>query len=724
MGFPGSIRSWLIVAALILCGQQAFAQAVWTGGASTTDWNAAGNWSGSMIPMAGSQVQIPTGLSIYPTINTNVGNLGSLTVSNGATLRVDPMGVITVANAVSIAGTLRVQGGMLTHTGTALNSRFAISGNANVTAGSMTVGSLGANGTILNNGRLTVGAGTTVTFTGNVVDMMSNNFSFTNSGTMVFTATGTSMTVSLPAQSTLVGNLVINPVGALDAITFSGPMVVGDITMMGAGDSQFNSVVSVSGDLDDTGTGASNFTQTVTFNGPAGNAQNVTIANRTISMRQFWVQTQGTLVFDGAVACSSAGSGVQAAVRIALPSTLEMRGGSSIDFTTTTGIPIFDVFGTLTSQGAFNNRPTIRGGTLQANWAVLTVQNNASVALNGMLFDRFGPTGSQYALRFASASSISLFDFVSAPDCDATDSVIELNTSNLPPRFVGIELGGNCPFNIDARNALVLNSPVECTPGANSGGPLFGDTFEQDPNNVLNWVVPPALEINSNSPLSPAYAGQLYQPGPLSAAGGTGGYTWSATGMPSWLTLTPGGGQLSGTPTAMDVGRASFSVTLDDGFTQVSKAFELDVFAPGAGPVTIATNSLAPATEGRTYSQLVQGQDGVSPYLWTITGLPSGLTVDTQAGTANGTAEIRGAPDFGTEGPYPVAIRVQDQVGNFDTKTITLQVNRQILVNVGVDLGSGSCSVAGNGQRGLITLLLMLSAAGATLFMLRRRSDA
>ncbi|RKY13798.1 MAG: hypothetical protein DRP82_04940, partial [Planctomycetota bacterium] len=64
----------------------------------------------------------------------------------------------------------------------------------------------------------------------------------------------------------------------------------------------------------------------------------------------------------------------------------------------------------------------------------------------------------------------------------------------------------------------------------------------------------------------------------------------------------------------------------------------------------ITTTALPDATEGVAYSYTLQATGGTTPYTWTVSGLPSGLTW-TQVGDA---VEISGTPDVGTAGTYSV----------------------------------------------------------------------
>jgi hypothetical protein len=80
----------------------AAANRTWTGAVST-DWANAGNWSSSIVPLAGDNVAIPGSAINQPTISSSV-SVRSLDVATGA--------VLTVANGATLTavGTVTVQG--------------------------------------------------------------------------------------------------------------------------------------------------------------------------------------------------------------------------------------------------------------------------------------------------------------------------------------------------------------------------------------------------------------------------------------------------------------------------------------------------------------------------------------------------------------------------------------------------------------------------------------
>ena len=99
-------------------------------------------------------------------------------------------------------------------------------------------------------------------------------------------------------------------------------------------------------------------------------------------------------------------------------------------------------------------------------------------------------------------------------------------------------------------------------------------------------------------------------------------------------------------------------------------------------PLVITTTSLLPGSVGTVYNAPLSATGGTTPYTWTATGLPPGLTV------TNGS--ISGTP--ATPGTYPVSLRVTDSTSPSLSVTtsqpLTLIVNPASVVRVTCDAQS------------------------------------
>jgi prepilin-type N-terminal cleavage/methylation domain-containing protein len=120
----------------------------------------------------------------------------------------------------------------------------------------------------------------------------------------------------------------------------------------------------------------------------------------------------------------------------------------------------------------------------------------------------------------------------------------------------------------------------------------------------------------------------------------TGGHqpmsAWTATGLPTGLSIDPATGIISGTPTTERKTAAPVTVTVTDaGNKTASVTFTWRVLTAvvitNPGAQTFASGSVAPA------NTVMHASGGLGPYTWTAIGLPDGYTMDT-AGRITGTA--------------------------------------------------------------------------------------
>lgn len=137
----------------------------------------------------------------------------------------------------------------------------------------------------------------------------------------------------------------------------------------------------------------------------------------------------------------------------------------------------------------------------------------------------------------------------------------------------------------------------------------------------------------------------------LTAAGGTGTYTWSVgSGFPTGLTLIASSGTIkpvtvTGIRSApVSAGTYTFTVTVrDGGGATASRSFSLTVTQGGFQVTSIGTQTV---DENSRYGLTLSDNFGSLPLgavLWFASGLPPGLTVTTAYGTITGTPTAQGA---------------------------------------------------------------------------------
>jgi len=164
---------------------------------------------------------------------------------------------------------------------------------------------------------------------------------------------------------------------------------------------------------------------------------------------------------------------------------------------------------------------------------------------------------------------------------------------------------------------------------------------------------PAALTITTTS-LSNGIVGSSYSAS-ITGSGGTTPYTYSASGLPSGLSISSSTGAITGTPAQGTVGISSVVVTVTDS-TQPTAQSATATLSLTIQPtkLAIATISLPNATAGSSYSASISASGGVTPYTFSATGLPSGLSINSTTGAISGT------PTQSSVGTASVVITVTD----------------------------------------------------------------
>jgi uncharacterized protein (TIGR03437 family) len=185
----------------------------------------------------------------------------------------------------------------------------------------------------------------------------------------------------------------------------------------------------------------------------------------------------------------------------------------------------------------------------------------------------------------------------------------------------------------------------------------------------------------------------------LTATGGKGPYTWSATGLgASGLSLSAAG-VLSGTPIA---GSYSPTFTATDSSGVASAAtppIPLNILL--AGSMTITTQSLPNGVVNAPYvSTALQQQGGTLPITWTPTSLPPGISLST-------TGVLSGTPTTAAR-PANIGVLAMDSSGTPKMAAFTYQVNIAPPLSIGTPtpLPSGTQNVT-------YPALLMQATGGA-----------
>jgi hypothetical protein len=166
-----------------------------------------------------------------------------------------------------------------------------------------------------------------------------------------------------------------------------------------------------------------------------------------------------------------------------------------------------------------------------------------------------------------------------------------------------------------------------------------------------------ALAITTTS-LPGGTAGTAYSAS-ITASGGVTPYAYGATGLPGGLSINGSTGAITGTPAAGSVGTASVAISVTDSTqpkAQLAKATLSLAIVAAAPPsqLSITTTSLPSGTVGASYNASITASGGTTPYAYSATGLPAGLSISSSTGT------ITGTPAASSVGTASVAVTVTD----------------------------------------------------------------
>jgi lysophospholipase L1-like esterase len=256
-------------------------------------------------------------------------------------------------------------------------------------------------------------------------------------------------------------------------------------------------------------------------------------------------------------------------------------------------------------------------------------------------------------------------------------------TVNIPYSYTPSVTGGVAPYSWSVSSGeLPAGLSLNPSTGAITGTPTatgstgvtlrVADSSQPVAQSVTSTgsltVAPaPALQIESAA-LPAAIDGAPYR-ALVFVSGGTAPLTFSIThgALPASLSLDPGSGVISGTPSSQ--GSSEFTLQVSDASkpSQVrTGSFTVTVGPPPA--LAIVTSELQEASAGASFSQALIATGGSMPYSWSITSgaLPAGLTLSASTG------QISGAPTEG--GTFSFSAKVTDS-GSPTPHTATVPLN-------------------------------------------------
>jgi hypothetical protein len=335
-----------------------------------------------------------------------------------------------------------------------------------------------------------------------------------------------------------------------------------------------------------------------------------------------------------------------------------------------------------------------RGGTIRI---LGKIPSNRSVNGSGYLaeihFSVIGSNGDSSSITPVETSDFAngLFDSVgnklatSEPWGGSAVSIytpLNIDTSALSPACTEnsyfcnlIASGGNTPYNWTG--AGFPNGLAVTGNGTISGKPLQSGDYNihlslidsSNPPAVkqkdLTLRVYPLLQITTVS-LQEGVQGKSYSAS-IGTTDAAAPLIWSATGLPQGLNIS-GSGVLNGSPLVS--GDYNINITVTDSFGpphSVTRTLTLHLYAA----LTITTQFLPDGLEGRTYNGNIIAAGGKTPFSWSSTGLPSGLSL-TSSGLLSGTPA--------TSGDFNITAFVSDSFdpANNTSRAFTLHINPRL----------------------------------------------
>lgn len=237
-------------------------------------------------------------------------------------------------------------------------------------------------------------------------------------------------------------------------------------------------------------------------------------------------------------------------------------------------------------------------------------------------------------------------------------------------------------------------------------------TGPQSPNSPL--VVPVAmlvstpLKITTSSSLPDAYGGQAYNTA-LQATGGVG-LIWTIKNgsLPAGLILNPLTGVIGGTVGSIgSTATQSITVSVEDSLNRsVSQTVAITwkpgivILPPNSGLTTLVVGTLIPNTSDYSFN----ASGGTTPYQWSTTGLPAGITLSTSG-------QLGGTPT--AKGNYSVVISVTDSIALKSALSIPLLISQLPLKIVDNSFGN-SPPVAPSGTLGIQYQAFFIGGSGGS----------
>lgn len=413
----------LAMVMLIAPLSEAFAATnTWTGGAGTTDWGTAGNWSSAAVPLATDDVIIPAGYLVeIPNAGAEVAL--SLTIKGYSRLQVVAAGTATLTIGGATTGSItfegpgdfKVDGAPATGVRGTLNLAFTGT-NAN---GNHVITTTRDNEFRVND--FTIGVADTVEFSGNYKSVVFGDLSFTVAGAVIAPSDGSLPVLEVGddivsgAIATAIHFEGVRGSGRLDLVLTGATDGVGVIDIDANDDYNFNNLTIANGaTYTTTGAFRWNVNGTLTLLGNASftplvgstfnfDGTNSSIAVNSSASLTFGLVTIGTNSATATLSTSSsfsiAGTGAAAISTAASTNSFNATGGT---VTFTGAAPAITNAGNSDALKFYNVTYTNGGGTLTLTAGdAMTVQGDLTVSVG----DAVDASGAACSVVFSNSAT-------------------------------------------------------------------------------------------------------------------------------------------------------------------------------------------------------------------------------------------------------------------------------------------------------------------------------
>ncbi|MBS1830424.1 MAG: putative Ig domain-containing protein [Acidobacteria bacterium] len=326
---------------------------------------------------------------------------------------------------------------------------------------------------------------------------------------------------------------------------------------------------------------------------------------------------------------------------------------------------------------AYNQQISANGGITPFRWLAL------NALPPGLSFDTVGILSGTPTQGGTFLFTIQVFDGANLSATKTFQLTVTANfsitTAGLPNGTVGVfynqtlsTAGGRAPIRWGEQSGqlplgLVLNSNT----GGLTGTPqqagdftftLFAlDADQQRATKQFTVTIRGNFRITTDT-LPGATVGEAYSQ-TIGTTGGTAPLTFTVSEgtLPAGLSLNRTSGAITGTPTA--AGTFAFTVQANDSNNQSARqAYSIVII----GPPRIVTESLPAGRVGNAYTATVEAAGGETPYRFSATGLPNGLTINATTGAITGNPTQAGS--------FDITVTVTDRAGRTGTQQFTVSI--------------------------------------------------